>query len=76
MPLDRLPQTQSIGWPERDFGVVGELFHEGARFKALEAMIFIEPSVSPCIFYVPRFPSGTMCILIYKAWELFCVPNV
>jgi len=30
---------------------VGELCHVmGARFKALDALIFIEPSVLPCIF--------------------------
>jgi len=49
-----------LGWLERDFGVVGELCHVGVRFKALEALIFMAPSLLPCIFYVPRFPSGTM----------------
>ena len=36
----------------------------GARFEALDALIFMAPSVLPCIFYLPRFPSGTMCVLI------------
>ena len=25
-----------LGWPERDFGVVGELCHVGAHFEALD----------------------------------------
>ena len=60
-PLDRLIQTRSRGWPEKDFGVIVQLCHVGARFEALDTLIFIAPSVSPCIFNVPRFPSGTMC---------------
>ena len=34
----------------------------GAHYEALDALIFMVPSVSPCIFYVPRLPSGGMCI--------------
>ena len=66
-PLDHLIQTRSRGWPERDFGVIVQLYHVGARFEALRALIFIAPSVSSCIFfYVPRFPSGT----IFKGMDL------
>ena len=49
-----------LGWPEGDLGVMGELCHVGARFEALDVLIFIALSISP-FFYVPRFPSGTMC---------------
>ncbi len=30
-----------LGWPERDFGVVGELSHVGAHFKVFDALIFM-----------------------------------
>ena len=30
-----------LGWPERDFGVVGELCHVGAHFEDLDALIFM-----------------------------------
>ena len=36
-----------LGWPDRDFGIVGELCHVGAHFEALDALIFMAPSVSP-----------------------------
>ena len=49
--LASLIQTRSRGWPERDFGVIIHLCHVGARFEALDALIFIVPSVSSCIFF-------------------------
>jgi len=52
-PLDHQIQTRSRGWPERDFGVIVQLCHEGAHFEALEALTFIATSVSPCIFLGP-----------------------
>ncbi len=42
-----------LGWPERDFGVVGELCHVGARFDDHDALIFMVPSVLPYIFLRP-----------------------
>ena len=50
-PLDRVWIRRSRGWPERDFGVMVQLCHVGARFEALDALIFIAPSVSSCIFF-------------------------
>ena len=32
----------------------------GARLEALDAQIFMALSVLPCIFYVPRLPTGMM----------------
>ena len=49
-PLDWVWIRRSRGWPERDFGVIVQLCHVGARFEALDALIFIAPSVSSCIF--------------------------
>ena len=43
-------QTRSRGWPLWDFGVGGKLCHVGARFKTLDALIFMALSVLPCIF--------------------------
>ena len=37
--LASLIQTRSRGWPERDFGVMGELCHVGARFEALDESV-------------------------------------
>jgi len=39
-----------LGWPERDFGVMGELCHVGARFEALDESVLTAPSVSSCRF--------------------------
>ena len=36
---------------ERDFEVVGELYHVGARFKALDESVLTAPSVLSCIFF-------------------------
>ena len=36
-----------LGWPGMDFGVVGELCHVEAHFEALDALIFMVPSLSP-----------------------------
>ena len=38
----------------------------GARFEALDALIFRVPVVSSCIFYIPRFPSGTMWLRLVR----------
>ncbi len=55
---NRLPENPFLGsvfhtlfrdWPKRDFGVLCELCHTGASFKALDALIFRAPSLSPCI---------------------------
>ena len=43
-PLERVWIGPGLGWPERDFGVVGKLCHVGAHFEALDAL-FIAPSV-------------------------------
>ena len=50
LPLDQVWIRLSRGWPERDFLVIVQLFHVGPRFEALDALIFIVPSISPCIF--------------------------
>ena len=42
-----------LGWPERDFGAIVQLCHVGARFEALDALIFIITSVFLCIFLRP-----------------------
>ena len=34
----------------RDFGVIVQLYHVETLFEALDALIFIAPSVSSCIF--------------------------
>ena len=60
-PLDHLIQTRSRGWPERDFGGMGELSHKGAHFEALDESVLTVPSVSSCIFDRPNFAIGTMC---------------
>ena len=52
-PLERIWIGPGLGWPERDFEVVGKLYHVGAHFKALDALIFMAPSVSPSIFLRP-----------------------
>ena len=52
-PLDKVWIGSGLGWPERDFGVVGELYHVGAHFEALDALILMMPLVSPCIFLRP-----------------------
>jgi len=53
--LASLIQNPSRGWQQRNFGLVGELYQLGALFEALEALVFIAPSFSFCIFYVPRW---------------------
>ena len=69
----RLPQNpflvslwirSGLSWPERDFGVVIQLWHVGAHFEALGVLILMAPSDFIGIFYVPRLPSGTMCMTI------------
>ena len=56
-PLDRV----WIRLARKRFGATVKLCHVGARFEALDALVFMAPSVSPYIFnYVPRLPSGTM----------------
>ena len=52
-PLDRVWIRRSRGWPERDFGVMVQLCHVGARFEALNVLIFMEPSDSSCFFLSP-----------------------
>ena len=49
--LASLIQTWSRGWPERDFGVVIQLCHVGARFEALDTLIFMAPSDFIGIFF-------------------------
>ena len=51
--LDRFWIGSGLSWPERDFGVVSELFPVGACFEALDAMIFIAPSDFIGIFLRP-----------------------
>ena len=80
-PLDRLIQTQSRGWPERDFGVVVQLYHVGARFEALDAMIFMASSVLPCIFFMfldfPLEQCGLTCLHILNLITLhYCYPGI
>ena len=50
-PLERIWIGPGLGWPERDFEVVGKLYHVGAHFEALDALIFMAPSVLPNIFF-------------------------
>ena len=50
-PLDWVWIRRSRGWPERDLGVIIQLCPVGARFEVLDALIFIAPSVSSCIFF-------------------------
>ena len=70
-PLDRLIQTRSRGWPERDFGVMVQLCHVGARFEALDALIFIAPSVSSCIFFTFLDFPLERCESQKKVWLLW-----
>ena len=44
----------------------------GAHVEALDALIFIAPSVSTCIFYVHRLPSWKMwnCMQWFSLWKL------
>ena len=37
-------------------GVVGQLYHVGARFEGLDALVLTAP-----FFYHPNFAIGTMC---------------
>ena len=55
-----------LGWPERDFGVVIQLCHVGARFEALGALIFMAPSDSIGIFFTSLDCPQERCALIYK----------
>ena len=74
MPHDivhRLPQNlflaglwmgSGLGWPERDFGVVGNLCHVGPFFEDLDTLIFMVPSDFIGCFFVPKMPYGAMCV--------------
>ena len=59
-----------LGWPERDFGIVGELCHVGARFKDPDAPIFMAPSA---FFTSPDCPLE-QCALWYLSnnWNKKC----
>ena len=50
-----------LGWPEWDFGVVGDLFHVGACFEDFDALVFMAPSLLPCIFLRPQIAPWKMC---------------
>ena len=65
-PLDRVWIRRSRGWPERDFGVIVQLCHVGARFEALDALIFIVPSVSSCIFFTSLDFPLERCVLFWS----------
>jgi hypothetical protein len=41
---------RSRSWPERDFGVAGELCHVGACFEGLDAPVLAALSILHCIF--------------------------
>ena len=49
-PLNWVWIRRSRGWPERDFGVIIQQCHVGARFEALEVLVCMGPWVLPCIF--------------------------
>ena len=57
-----------LGWPERDFGVVIQLCHVGARFEALGALIFMAPSDSIGIFFTSLDCHLERCVTIQ--WSL------
>ena len=69
-PLDQVWIRRSRGWPERDFGVIVQLCHVGARFEALDALIFIAPSVSPCIFFTSLDFPLEQCAKLSHYFEL------
>ena len=43
-----------IGWPERDFGATIQLCQVGARFEALDELVFMAPSEFFGIFLQPK----------------------
>ena len=51
-----------LSWPERDFEVVIQTYQVGARFEALDELVFMAPSDLRCIFFYHPNPSiWAMC---------------
>jgi len=55
------PYSHNLGLGPKDFEVVLEVCYVRARFKALDVLVFMAPSASPCIFLVPRLAFRTIC---------------
>merc|ERR1711874_320670 len=52
----------NIGMEPKDFLVVVEVGHVGARFEALDKLVFMVRSYFIGIFYFKRIVSGAICI--------------
>ena len=56
-----------LGWPERDFGVMGGLYHVGARFEALDESVL----TVPWIF----FRLEIVFFMVKNKWREMCTKN-